>query len=645
QGLVAPIQQRQLGHDHPRYFGEVKAEQSDEPPNLKRYQLFDRPVPSFAAADNSSDSTTHHDDSEKDDTDLTVIDLSIGPKSGPLLLEVIREEDEEAGHSKRPSQVMEDEVFEQQDREMSMSTKWMQPLQESNGINNNTTGQQQSVEGMYQDMSQDLERRIQQAAQQGELQLADRVQRLEVQTGAAVALSNASDIMQYVETEEDRLLMVPSYHSRGSSTLRKEMLSNASQKIDELDDRVEQMESMVSYKLNDIEYKVQGLQEGHHRTTHAMDEASMSQQDSTSTEIQMYRPPQHDTMNEALDIDSNYNSNHSPNSTALVDTSTIMELRQELQSFGMQYQELNDSLLTDLMSQMRDAKLMLYDSVDEVDKRLGMRVDRIEAEMHAKLLTDIENRIQERVRAMEHTSHRLERCFEKMEGRLGALETVLASTSRRQRPESAYQALQVQQQKEQQQKQQQKQTQEQDSLRAAFEDPNASPESPLPSNRKETSATSFPKTTSTVPSSASIKSSDSTIRPTRIITSGAMLGHGATRPQQSSQQQNLTQGPFSASTAGTQRTFTSVGLAGGPRSAGYVASASPKKVSSAGRMAPTEGTRGPAGKLIRRPSSYKELLHFWKAGASSMDLLNDPSVAATLAPASAPVSTEVGTEI
>lgn len=110
----------------------------------------------------------------------------------------------------------------------------------------------------------------------------------------------------------------------------------------------------------------------------------------------------------------------------------------------MRYQELNDGLLTDLMGQMRDAKLMLFQTVDEVDGRISKRVDRIEAEMHSKLLSEIEGRVQERVRAMEQTSSRLERCFDKMEGRLGALETVLAS--RRPRPESMYQLLQQQQQ-------------------------------------------------------------------------------------------------------------------------------------------------------------------------------------------------------
>lgn len=137
-------------------------------------------------------------------------------------------------------------------------------------------------------------------------------------------------------------------------------------------------------------------------------------------------------------------------SNELVDTSSsIIELRHELQALGMRYQELNDGLLTDLMGQMRDAKLVLFQSVDEVDGRISKRVDRIEAEMHSKLLSEIEGRVQERVRAMEQTSARLEKCFDKMEGRLGALETVLAS--RRPRPESMYQLLQQQLQQQQQQ--------------------------------------------------------------------------------------------------------------------------------------------------------------------------------------------------
>lgn len=48
-----------------------------------------------------------------------------------------------------------------------------------------------------------------------------------------------------------------SMHSRqGSTTLRKEMLSNVSQKVGDLDSRVNQMEALVSYKLTDIESKV-----------------------------------------------------------------------------------------------------------------------------------------------------------------------------------------------------------------------------------------------------------------------------------------------------------------------------------------------------------------------------------------------------
>ncbi|KAF9176178.1 hypothetical protein BGZ50_001502, partial [Haplosporangium sp. Z 11] len=139
---------------------------------------------------------------------------------------------------------------------------------------------------------------------------------------------------------------------------------------------------------------------------------------------------------------------------------SIAELRRELQAFGMRYHELNDGLLTDLMGQMREAKLMLFDTVDEVDKRLGMRVDRIEAEMHAKLLIDIENRIQERVLAMEQMSARLEKCFDRMDGRLGALETVLAS--KRMRPESMYRVLQQQQLEQQHRQEEQEETSEQE---------------------------------------------------------------------------------------------------------------------------------------------------------------------------------------
>lgn len=48
-----------------------------------------------------------------------------------------------------------------------------------------------------------------------------------------------------------------SSHSRqGSTTLRKEMLSTVSQRVGDLDSRVNQMDALVSYKLTDIESKV-----------------------------------------------------------------------------------------------------------------------------------------------------------------------------------------------------------------------------------------------------------------------------------------------------------------------------------------------------------------------------------------------------
>jgi len=137
-----------------------------------------------------------------------------------------------------------------------------------------------------------------------------------------------------------------------------------------------------------------------------------------SNEVERYHQP--------LDL-SNVDNVELMEADALVDMASITEIRQELQAFGMRYHELNNGLLTELMTQLREAKLMLYENADDVDQRLGRRVDRIESEIHAKRLNDIENRVQERVRAMEQTSTRLERCFEKMEGRLGALETVLAS--------------------------------------------------------------------------------------------------------------------------------------------------------------------------------------------------------------------------
>ncbi|KAG0368407.1 hypothetical protein BC939DRAFT_528335 [Gamsiella multidivaricata] len=572
--------------------------------NVKRYQLYDRPVPAKLL--------TKVDESE-------IQDITVSLR--PLFLDAIHEVDEDLlGHSRGPSQVA------QADRDTSrLGPHVIQPVQERNASsagqrNNADNDTQPSVEDLYGEVKTVLDRRIQEAVQQVELQLSDRVQRLEEQTGS---LS-----MMHPDPEQDLdSLETLSYHSRGSAALRKDMLSNASQIVEELDDRVNQMEYMVSYKLDDIESKVQELHEGQNNMAQTISEVEIQQgseqqlSGDTMNELQRYRPPMGNDDSDLEDMDDRRNA------TALVDKATVMELRQELQAFGMRYHELNDGLLTDLMTQMKEAKLMLFETVDEVDQRLGRRVDRIEAEMHAKLLSDIENRIQERVRAMEQTSVRLERCFDKMEGRLGALETVLAS--KRSHPENTHRMLEQKAASEPQLQQLQQ---------PALSNRNESPESPVPDRvEKATPPLTATKaifrsnrSTSSLPaaSDSSVSSTyrNNTVRPARIQTSASMNFYGtppprpgphsagpmptASRTEQLASQDSLRTSSVPGTGTG-DRTLTShssfptsVGLIG-PRSAGHVSTST--------RTSPTKG--------IRRPSSYKELLHFWKAGGSSPDLL------------------------
>ncbi|KAF9431072.1 hypothetical protein BGZ76_000589, partial [Entomortierella beljakovae] len=497
------------------------------------------------------------------------------------------------------------------------------PLQEANGNTANNGDAQPTIIDefdLYNTVKTDLDKRIQLAVQTVEQQLQNRVQRLEEQTASlSIKSANISVDAELEHEQELDSLDVQNYHSRGSATLRKEMLSNASQKVEDLDSRVNQMEYMVSFKLNNIENKVLELNDGQNSIIRTMDDAGISPQyevQSTTTTGEMERYRQ-------------LAANHPD----LVDKTDIVELRQELQSFGMQYHELNDGLLTDLMTQLREAKLLLLDNVDVVDKKLGTRVDMIESEMHAKLLSDIENRIQDRVRAMERTSTRLEKCFDKMEGRLGALETVLAS--RRPRPESMYQVMIQQQQHHQQQQQQQRSLLEKELRRSVFLDPNASPECPVPDQREENNMQEISPSLSlsTISrnydsnSSSSISSSQSSStyrsqasRPSKIVTNSQRLGNWQSGPQSAGPTgRNVdriitglniqSQGPMSASIpSGQKKSPVSIGVVG-PKSAGFT----------------PNPNANPAVKAIRRPSSYKELLHYWKAGESTPDLLRNVS--------------------
>ncbi|KAF9147406.1 hypothetical protein BG015_010967 [Linnemannia schmuckeri] len=362
------------------------------------------------------------------------------------------------------------------------------------------TDTQKSIDNFFGMVKSDLDKRIQEAIQEVEQKFLDRVKRLEEHTATLAGappellLANVSsgDAAPKAGSLMDSLTRpLPAHQNPGGSlALRKEILSHVTEKVGDLDLRVNQMEVLVSYKLVDIESKVQDLHGAHNSIAQKVHQVAKSHKSNMqgvragdgvgentitaeeariSAAMQPYRDiePQGPSQGASAYLepiegsgDSNVGdgivslrragSARDTASNELLDTSSsIVELRHELQALGMRYQELNDGLLTDLMGQMRDAKLMLFQSVDEVDGRISKRVDRIEAEMHSKLLSEIEGRVQERVRAMEQTSARLEKCFDKMEGRLGALETVLAS--RRPRPESMYQLLQQQLQQQQQQ--------------------------------------------------------------------------------------------------------------------------------------------------------------------------------------------------
>ncbi|KAF8927606.1 hypothetical protein BGZ58_010287 [Dissophora ornata] len=577
-----------IDHNYPTYFGEDDVGESNEP-GLQRYQLYDRPVPA-AILTNIVGNTV--------DPQQQLLSSSVSLRS-PLLDIIQEEEGEELRHSKRPSQVEDDY------KEIDLAGP--QPLQEANV---RTLSQQKSnintqphIGDLYGETKTNIDRRIEQAMQQVERQFADRVQRLEAQT---VSLPTKASTDQ-----EQGSTGVPSYNSRRSVALRMELLSNASQKVEDLDTRISQMENLVSYKLNDIEYKVQELNEGHTFISSAIDKAVLNPDlnaGGMSSGNQRYHRAH---IGNSYD-DSSDNGSHS-DTTALVDQATISELRQELQVFGTRYHELKGGLLTDLMTQMGDAKMMLLEATHEADQRLGKRVDRIETEMHTQQLSDTENRIQERVRVMEQISVRLERCFDKMEGRLGALETVLASKKPRSESMNHWKN--------------QANVTEQQSVRSAISDPSASPEIPLPRVvAKEDNITGVLRSSGNRRTFAA--------NPPRIQTlpQGVYQGEPASqylgpysagptpnRPRNMDRRMTVDsiqpQGVKSASTAGSHRnafiphrrlTASGIVSAGGPKSAGYIVSSN---------------TKLPAD--LRRSSSYKELLHFWKAGGSTPNLLEN----------------------
>ncbi|KAK5805693.1 hypothetical protein F5H01DRAFT_354253 [Linnemannia elongata] len=498
-----------------------------------------------------------------------------------------------------------------------------------------------------------------------------------------------------------------STHSRqGSTTLRKEMLSNVSQRVGDLDSRVNQMDALVSYKLTDIESKVQVLHDAQD-TVATPDQQPTPQETSTSNSSDPNPPMSFAEGEQPLTNPLPTTTNNPLRTSQLLSKASLLELRLELQAFGMRFHELNDALLTDLMTQMRQAKLMLFESTNiaaspPIDPITGAvvvrRVDRAEAEMHAKLLGEIETRIQERVLAMEVTSARLEKCFDQMEARLGALEIVLVGGAgtgtgtgttgtttvlKRPRPESMYKILQ-QQQAQLQREQQQEQRQQGLGFthRSQGSSDSSSPESPTPYKFPSTTH-SISRTTTTSSSSSLTQKPPAGVglnqqnaravpRPTRILTTPvphllqqrtAPLSANSTtttasaipttRNHRAHTLENHPTGPINLVPNGhingpisahplssslplarhhlltTQRSMTAL-MAGpinnaGPRSATHVdSSLGTNGVDNTGAAGGEGARRGKASgqKVIRRPSSYKELLHFWKAGGSTPDLLN-----------------------
>ncbi|KAF8941815.1 hypothetical protein BGZ47_007165 [Haplosporangium gracile] len=510
------------------------------------------------------------------------------------------------------------------------------------------------------------------------------------------------DVLVVVDNEEQGIMR--SMHSpQGSTTLRKEMLSNVSQRVGDLDSRVNQMDALVSYKLTDIESKVQVLHDGQDNTaqdTTTFTTAIATAQDTTplSTSTSSSSEPQHPSLSFAegeQPLHTTPSLHPAPNTTRtsnrtsqLLDKASLLELRLELQAFGMRFHELNDSLLIDLMTQMRQAKLMLFEStsssLDPITAGgVVRRVDKAEAEMHARLLSEIETRIQERVLAMEVTSARLEKCFDQMEARLGALEIVLVAGTgaggstgtmtmlKRPRPESMYKILQQQQQLplqqreqerfQEQQQQQQHKGQEQ-GLRFTLGHRSHDSESSASFNnisRTNTSSSLNQKP----PIGPGGPQYPRATRPTRILTTpvphllqqrtaplSANLTSTVTRSHRAMTLEALPNasgpvnmvpnghinGPISAHPLSsslplarhhllmTQRSLTSL-MAGpinsDPRSA-HVCSSSGANGTESNTLGEGKKSRASGQKVMRRPSSYKELLHFWKAGGSTPDLLN-----------------------
>ena len=126
---------------------------------------------------------------------------------------------------------------------------------------------QKSIDDFFGMVKSDLDKRIQEAIQEVEQKFLQRVQRLEEHTAVlagtpedlAVVAGSASSggSTKAGSLMESLTRPLPANQNPGGSlALRKEILSHVTEKVGDLDLRVNQMEVLVSYKLVDIESKV-----------------------------------------------------------------------------------------------------------------------------------------------------------------------------------------------------------------------------------------------------------------------------------------------------------------------------------------------------------------------------------------------------
>lgn len=122
---------------------------------------------------------------------------------------------------------------------------------------------QRSIDDFFGMVKSDLDKRIQEAIQEVEQKFLQRVQRLEEHT--AVLAGTPEDLAAATvdggaksgSLMESLTRPLPAHQNPGGSlALRKEILSHVTEKVGDLDLRVNQMEVLVSYKLVDIESKV-----------------------------------------------------------------------------------------------------------------------------------------------------------------------------------------------------------------------------------------------------------------------------------------------------------------------------------------------------------------------------------------------------